>query len=313
MRKLPVWTTMTILIALMAVTTAGASPPSGIMTGTDTAWGVAAEQGTVRTPAGTGMVTGAYMLAPWASAGWRTLPGTALLIVTGGTMTVTRAEGCATQEYGAGQAAVVPAGRSLVANHGDDPLALYAVFVNLPLPGGATDPLAGPGEAPADGCTGVTAAPVDISVASLTRGTFGVPEGHDHHGEGPAPDAVEQEAGKAIYVGTFQIQPGTSVGWHRHPKLLAVLTKGEQFNYYQGRDGKCERTGSYQAGDAFAHVQDTHTKEGHLAANEGDEVVEIVVVVFNRPGQASPVPLVGNAAGLVDHTPVPPADCPRLR
>jgi quercetin dioxygenase-like cupin family protein len=311
MPKLPVCITTTILTALMAVTTAGATPPSGITIASDTAWGVAAEEGTIRTPAGTGMVTGAYLLAPRASAGWRTLPGTALLIVTGGTMTVTRAEGCATQEYEAGQAAVVPAGRSLVANRGDDPLALYAVFVNLP--GGATDPLAGPGETPADGCTGVTATPVDISVAGLTRGTFGVPEGHYHHGQGPAPDAVEQEAGKAIYVGTSQIYPGTSVGWHRHPKLLAVLTKGEQFNYYQGRDGRCERTASYQAGDAFAHVQDAHTKEGHLAVNEGDEVVEVVVVAFNRPGQASPVPLVGNAAGLVDHTPLPPADCPRLR
>ncbi len=310
MPKLPVCITTAILTTLMAVTTAGATPPSGITTASDNAWGVAAEQGTVRTPAGTGMVTGAYLLAPRASAGWRTLPGTAVLIVTGGTMSVTRAEGCATQEYGAGQAAVVPAGRSLVANHGDDPLAVYAVFVNLP--GGATDPLAGPGETPADGgCTGVTAAPVDISVAGLTRGTFGVPEGHYHHGEGPAPDAVEQEAGKAIYVRTVQMQPGTSVGWHRHPKLLAVLTKGEQFNYYQGRDGRCERTGSYQAGDAFAHVQDAHTKEGHLAANEGDEVVEAVVVVFNMPREASPVPLVG--AAFVDHTPLPPADCPRLR
>jgi quercetin dioxygenase-like cupin family protein len=311
MPKVPMCITTTILTALMTVTTAGATPPSGITTASDTAWGVAAEPGTVWTPAGTGMVTGAYTLAPRSSSGWRTLPGTALLIVTGGTMTVTRAEGCATQEYGAGQAAVVPAGRSLVANHGHDPLAVYAVFVNLP--GGATDPLAGPGETPADGdCTGVAAAPVDISVAGLTRGTFGVPEGHDHHGEGPAPDAVEQEAGKAIYVGTFQMQPGTSVGWHRHPKLLAVLTQGEQFNYYQGRDGRCERTGSYQAGDAFAHVQDAHTKDGHLAVNEGDEVVEAVVVVFNRPPQASPVPLVGNRA-FVDHTPLPPADCPRLR
>lgn len=75
MPKVPMCITTTILAALMTVTTAGATPPTGIMTASDTAWGVAAEQGTVWTPAGTGMVTGAYTLAPRSSSGWRTLPG----------------------------------------------------------------------------------------------------------------------------------------------------------------------------------------------------------------------------------------------
>ena len=68
-----------------------------------------------------------------------------------------RIPGCATKDYAAGKAAVIPAGVYMVHNTGSEPLEFFGAFFGQPQ--GMTKPLAeGPTEEAPAGCTEVKAA-----------------------------------------------------------------------------------------------------------------------------------------------------------
>src|SRR5882762_615645 len=133
MRRRSIAANVAILASVvsMSVLTTGvavASPPSGGVELKDLARAQAVEGASVPIKPGTALASGAYTLAPGGQTGWRRLPGTAVLAVTKGTVTVRRADGCSTKNYAHGQASVVPAGTYLIENSGKEPLELYGVF-----------------------------------------------------------------------------------------------------------------------------------------------------------------------------------------
>jgi len=79
--------------------------------------------------------------------------------------------------------------------------------------------------------------------------------------------------------------------------------------YYEGRDGNCVKSDEYTTGQAWYHP--THT---HMAVNEGHDTAKITSIAFDVPTKsATTPPVVGNVTDVYDFTPLPPADCPRLR
>ena len=133
----------------------------------DLARAQAVEGASVPIKPGTALASGAYTLAPGGQTGWRALPGTAVLAVTKGTMTVRRADGCTTKDYALGQASVVPGGTYLIENTGKEPLELYGVFFDQAP--GAPKPLV-EGPTVASKCAGFAAASVCSPAGPPTYG-----------------------------------------------------------------------------------------------------------------------------------------------
>lgn len=308
MRKIPTFVTATALAAALGVTTAVASPPSGQFTFTDHVRAAAVDPGSLQMPSGTGVSSTAYTLGAGTTSGWREIPGTALLALTQGTLTVQSAQGCASREYTAGQAAVVPAGVHQLRNGGSGPVGFVGVFLT---PGAAADdPITASAAAPTPaGCGEVTAfSGGDLTAAPLGAATF-VPAGSYSHAA-PADEPIRVEPGKDILVSTYVVEPGTSFGWHTHPQpYIGVITRGT-LTYYEGHGGKCELAGVYSAGQAFSVIPG----EGHqhLGGNYGDETLEVYGVYVNMASR-TPVPMFGNQLDANDFSPTPPADCPKLR
>src|SRR5437764_13086548 len=127
------------------MTAAGALAPIGV-TYEDHGRAQVTEAATLTAAPGRDLVIASYTLAPGTDSGWREHGGPAVLAVTSGTLVIRSAPGCATSEYTAGQAAVVPAGRNRLSNPGDQPLAFSGAFLD-----GAADeitPFLDAGEAP---------------------------------------------------------------------------------------------------------------------------------------------------------------------
>jgi quercetin dioxygenase-like cupin family protein len=279
-----------MLALLVPIAAAPASPPSGRFTFRDLARAEIAGPGTVRMVAGTDVFTSSYELAPGATTGWRTLPGTSILAVTAGTMAVRSTEGCAAAGHRTGSAAVLGAGQHLVHNPGSEPLRFVAVFFHLPQPG-PSPLLDGPAEPAPAGCeaeppAGGTAARLD----DTSRGTFAALE--QYYGHPPSTDTVELEPRTDVLVSFYRLEPGTSFGWHTHAQpSLAVLTKGT-VTYYEGHQGRCVVSGVYGAGDAYYTIPGEGHR--HLAAVTGSEPVEVYGIFLNVPEKKYPVPIFGN-------------------
>lgn len=287
---------MTVLCSGVAV----ATPPTGGVQFTDLARAQAVEGASVPIQPGTALVSGAYSFAPGGLTGWRRLPGAAVLAVTKGTMTVHRANGCSTKDYDLGQAAVLPAGTYLIENSGKDPLAFYGVFFDQAIH--APKPLAeGPTAAsPANcGAFAAAAAPSGVSVARPEAATM-VP---GMFGRGASLDIP---AGKDVYVSFLDFSPGFSSGWIAHYPQVNIISGGE-LTYVMARDGKCDSSDKYDAGQAFYHP--THR---HMANNEGTEHVLLTSMYVGLPHD-TPAPVIGDTIDAVDFTQAPPADCVRLR
>jgi quercetin dioxygenase-like cupin family protein len=118
------------------------------------------------------------------------------------------------------------------------------------------------------------------------------------------------EAGKDVLVSVYRLGPGASAGWHTHPDVIGVILKGT-FSYYEGHDGKCVPSGKFTKGQAW--FVKSHEGHGHLGVNEEDEPLEVLAIYFNVPERYKAVPVLGNQMDTLDFSPMPPADCPRLR
>ena len=115
------------------------------------------------------------------------------------------------------------------------------------------------------------------------------------------------EAGRDIYVVSYHAEPYGSAGWMTHRPALGIVTKGT-LTYYEGRDGRCVKSGVFTAGQAYVHGSPVT----HMPVNEGPEAFEGIYVYFDLPPNAHPLPVVGNQTEAVDFTALPPRDCPRI-
>lgn len=302
MRRFSLHTLVIVALVALGGGVADASPPTGQLSFTDHRRGQVAEGGQVGTPGGSQAFYATYTLGPGASTGWRALPGAAVLLVTEGTAMVHGAEGCTVQEVGAGRAAVLPAGTVALHNNGSAPLSVFAALFALPV--ASADPLNGPpsGQAP-PGC-GVPSGAA-LPGRQMARGTFLRADNYSGHGMQRS-EVNGLEPGSDVLVSSYELAPGASSGWINHRGQFGIITAGT-LTYYEGHDGECHRTDSYSAGQAFVHLP-----HHHLAVNEGERPMKLVLLHFNVPHNASPAPVVGNQADAFDFTPLPPADCPRL-
>jgi hypothetical protein len=297
------FTIAVVVTSALSVSTAFATPPTGDVKFKDLARAQAVEGASVHMNMGSAFMSGTYSIAPGGETGWRQLPGTMVLAVTKGKMTLHGGEGCAAKEYMTGQAAVSPAGTYMVHNAGSDPVEFVGWFFDQAV--GAPKPLAeGPTAAAPASCTGIMAAgasPGGVSVTTPSVGTL-VPGafGHGQHA------VLDIAAGQDVYASWLEIAPGWSSGWLSHRPAANIVQSGE-LSYVEARDGKCDESEVYKGGEAFYHPA-----HRHMAFNKGKEPVILWTMYFNLPHE-QPLPVIGNTITAVDFTQAPPADCPRLR
>ena len=302
MRRIPFLTSAVVLGSVLSVaTTAFATPPTGDLKFQDYARAQVVEDASVPIVGGSTLVKGAYSIASGGDTGWRSLPGTTVLAVTKGTLMLHGGEGCAAKEYATGKAAVIPAGVYQVHNAGGEPLEFFGIFFGQH--SGATKPLAeGQTEPAPAGCSGVKAAgvPSGVSVASAAAGVFT----SAYYNDGAT---LEIKAGEDMFATLYEAAPGWSSGWFAHYPAVNVMEAGE-LTYVEAKDGKCDDSEVYRAGDSFYHP-----RHRHIAANEGKERMIITTMYFGLPhGESLPGPA-GNQLTAADFSQAPPADCPRLR
>lgn len=300
MRRTSVAAAIVVFTTVLSMTVAWATPPTGDISYEDYARAQAQESAAVPINADTVLVTGSYSIAPGGETGWRRLPGTMVLALTKGTLTLHGGEGCATKDYGAGQAAVVPAGTYRVANAGDEPLEFFGVFFDQAA--GDPKPLAeGPTEAAPAGCSGVSAlaagvSPSGVSLAIPAAGTL-VDYAYSQEA------VLDVEGGKDVFATFYDFGPGASSGWLSHRAAVNIVQSGE-LAYYEAHEGECVKTETYHPGQAFYHPP-----HRHMAVSEGEENLHLTTVYFNLPHE-TPLPVIGNQITAVDFTQMPPADCP---
>jgi hypothetical protein len=145
----------------------------------------------------------------------------------------------------------------------------------------------------------------DLAVTELGAGAF-VGPGHYHGHHMHSSEANPFEAGSDVLFSSYRLEPGTSSGWITHRSQFVIVTAGT-LSYYEGMDGKCDKTDEYGAHTAYYHGPHTH-----MAVNEGNQPLTLTIVHFNVPHNDHPAPVVGNQGDAFDFTPLPPADCPRL-
>lgn len=301
MRRIAIVTSAVVLGSALSVATAFATPPTGDLQFQDLARAQLAESAAVPIHGGATLMRGSYSIAPGGETGWRNVPGTMVLAVTKGTLMLHGGEGCAAKDYPAGKAAVVPAGVYMVHNAGSEPLEFFGVFFDQsgsapkPLVEGATEP------APA-GCGGVTAAQASPTGVKLID-SAAAPFVAQYYNEGAT---LSIKAGDDIFATHYDAAPGWSSGWFAHKQAVNVMEAGE-LTYVESKNGKCDESEVYHAGQAFYHP--THR---HMAVNNGKEHTILTTIYFGVPhGESMPGP--GNQLAAADFSQAPPADCPRLR
>ena len=300
MRRTSFAATVVVFISALSMATAFATPPTGDAKFTDYARVQAVDSASVPISGGTNLAMGLYSIAAGGETGWRSLPGHMVLAVTKGKLMLHGGEGCATKEYAAGQAATVPAGTYLVHNTGSEPLEFFGAFLEQPV--GAPKPLAEGPTAPAPaGCTGVmaAAAPSGVSINHPLAGTVSTAF-YSHHA------SLDVKSGKDMYAGTYDFGPGWSSGWISHRPALNIVEAGS-LGYVEAKNGKCDESEYYTAGQAFYHPA-----HRHMAYTKGSEHLLLTTIYFDLPHD-TPLPVIGNTITAVDFTQAPPADCMRLR
>lgn len=288
-----------------------ASPPSGIALASDVTRGRIAATAPVEATPRTGVTAASYTLPPGTDAGWRTLPGTTILAVVDGTLGVLAADGCRAAEYKGGSVAILVPGRYLIHGQGNSATRFTGVLLGQK----ASSATGLGGIARARTACGSPAHGGALETADLARATFVGPEGYHvahgtHAGHGSAGVGhVEAIAGKDLAVQKIYVEPGTSIGWHTHPGPVLVLAARGSVDYFDGADGRCVPAGHYEAGDAWLVTP----YPGHRHIGFVPEVSDVYLVYLNLPSTFAAVPALGALLDGNDFTPLPPADCLRLR
>ncbi|HEV7862482.1 MAG TPA: hypothetical protein VGR20_07265, partial [Acidimicrobiia bacterium] len=270
MRRTSIVATVVVYTTVLSMTVAFATPPTGDVSYKDYARSQIVDSAAVPITGGTTLVTGSYSVAPGGESGWRRVPGTMVLAVTAGTLTVHGGEGCAAKDYVVGQAAVVPAGPYQVHNAGKEPLDFFGLFFDQAA--GAPKPLAeGPTENAPANCSGVSGLAADtppsgVSLTTPLAGKF-VDYGHA--------TTLEVKGGKDLFATYYDFGPGASSGWLSHRPAVNIVQSGE-LAYYEARDGKCVKTETYYPGQAFYHPA-----HRHMAVSEGKDHMRLTTVYFD--------------------------------
>jgi quercetin dioxygenase-like cupin family protein len=300
MRRTSIVAAVVAITGAFSMAVAFATPPTGDVKFRDYARAQLVDSTSVPITGGSNLVSGLYSLAAGGETGWRSLPGTVVLAVTKGTLTVQGGEGCASMDYAAGQAPVVRAGTWRVHNPGNNPVEFFGVFFDQAA--GAPKPLVeGPTASPPAKCPNVMAAvtgPSGVSLNSPATGTVATTF-YSHHA------TLDIKGGQDVFATQYDFAPGFNSGWLSHRPAIAIVEAGT-LSYVEAKDGKCDESEEYHAGQAFHHPA-----HRHMAVNKGKEHVVFTVVYFGLPHD-TPLPAVGNELTAVDFTQAPPADCPRL-
>ncbi|RUP35033.1 MAG: cupin domain-containing protein [Mycolicibacterium sp.] len=135
-------------LAMLSAPVAAATPPEGDVVRTDLARGDTAVPVEIVTGgAPSTLIVQGLKLAPGASSGWHTHPGTEYSAINTGGVVLQTADNCAGTEFGSGQAVFIPAGvPHRVANDGAgaaEVVVTYTVPVDVPLRVDAPDACAG--------------------------------------------------------------------------------------------------------------------------------------------------------------------------
>lgn len=124
-------TTTGVVLSGVGVPPAAATPPSGALTREALAQGRLADGVTMATNGPSDFHIHRVVVEPGADSGWHTHPGTALDIVTAGTVTVyVDGDGCEPRQVGPGEAVFLPAGVAhLARNEGSGPAEIYVTYL----------------------------------------------------------------------------------------------------------------------------------------------------------------------------------------
>ena len=105
MRRTSFVATVVVFTTVLSIATAFATPPTGNIKFTEYGRVQAADNASVPIKGGTNLAMGVYAVAPGGKTGWRSLPGSTVLVVTKGKLMLHGVGGCGTKDYAAGQAA----------------------------------------------------------------------------------------------------------------------------------------------------------------------------------------------------------------
>jgi quercetin dioxygenase-like cupin family protein len=89
-------------------------------------------------------------------------------------------------------------------------------------------------------------------------------------------------AARAV-VQEIVLAPGGHTGWHSHPGPVVVVVRQGPLTLYDG--AACGPGRTYASGEAFVDPGQGHL---HIARNEGNRSVELVVTYFAPPGTGVP-------------------------
>jgi quercetin dioxygenase-like cupin family protein len=132
--SLTAFAALAAVFTTVAVAPSGATPPSGL-TNVPLARGTDVSNGTIAFQFGTDVAMAQITVNPGGSSGWHAHPGSAIIVVQQGALTVHQSRGseCQTATYRAGQAFIERPGEvDDVINSGTVPYVLFVTFPRVP-------------------------------------------------------------------------------------------------------------------------------------------------------------------------------------
>lgn len=227
------------------------------------------------------VVSETITLEPGASSGWHVNPGTELITVSQGSLTVyaEKNPGCGPAQLAAGQTATGDGRPHVLKNEGAGPVELLVSYFDVPPGSGA--PVSALEQPPA-GCQTHEGPTPGFVRKPVARGTA------------PPLDFGTEEMGDVVSQ-IVVIEPGASSGWHVHPSTELVTIMSGVITIYAEEHPGCA------AVEVPAGVTATANGRPHLARNDGAQTVVLLVSYFGvRPGSGGPATGVGRPAGCPD-------------
>jgi quercetin dioxygenase-like cupin family protein len=220
-------------------------------------------------------------LEPGASSGWHVNPGTELVTISKGSLTVyaEKNPGCGPAQLAAGQTAAEDGRPHLMRNEGQEPVELFVSYFDVaPGTGSPTTAV----EQPPSGCPAFDGPTPGFVRKPVARGTA------------PPLDFETDEMGDVVSQ-IVTIEPGASSGWHVHPSTELVTIMSGVITIYAEEHPGCAAVELPSGATATANGRP------HLARNDGAETVVLLVSYFGvRPGGGGPATGVGRPGGCPD-------------
>jgi quercetin dioxygenase-like cupin family protein len=254
---------LTIVALSLGVTTAVATPPTGVAR-TDLVRATIADAISASASDASDMAGQQVTVAPGGTVGWHSHSGATFVAVKSGTVTLYTgdASGCTSKTYAAGQAYLEPHGAHLPRNEGSTPVELVATYLAVPVGGELRKNEANPGGAncPSD------AAPVGVTRTDLARVKI------------DKPITVSATSASDISMQTITVDPGGSTGWHSHPGPVFVAVKSGTLTMHDAGATSCTSQ-PYSAGQGFVEPPGMV----QVGRNEGSTPAELYVTYLAVP------------------------------